>query len=337
MGVLALKIPRIWLLILATVAVVAPVAAQDGNTAKQETGVVLGTVTDTYGDTLVGATVTLQGSGLSNAGQAVSNDNGFFEFNQLEPGTYRVIITAPEFADWTSPDLALSAGQSLIVSDIHLHIAKATTTVDVTNTAEEVATQEVKIEETQRVFGVIPNFYVVYDPHPVALTTKLKFQLAMKTSTDLVTIAGVGVLAGINQAGGTPAYAGGIRGYSERFGAAAADGFSDIMIGGAILPSLLHQDPRYYYQGTGTNKSRLLHAISAPFLCKGDNGHVQPNYSSMGGDLASSALSNAYYPPSDRGARLMVQNFLLSTSERMLSTVVQEFVLGKVAKRGAKD
>ncbi len=105
------------------------------------------------------------------------------------------------------------------------------------------------------------------------------------------------------------------------------------MIGGAILPSLLHQDPRYYYQGTGTNKSRLLHALSAPLVCKGDNGHFQPNYSSMGGDLGSSAISNLYYPKSNRGVGLVFQNFALSTGERMLSAVVQEFVLRKLTPK----
>src|SRR4029077_4109743 len=113
------------------------------------------------------------------------------------------------------------------------------------------------------------------------------------------------------------------------FGAAAADGFSDIMLGGAILPSLLHQDPRYYYQGTGTNKSRTLHALSSPFICRGDNGNLQANYSSLGGDLASAALSNLYYPASNRGAGLVFENVLLSTSERMLSSLVQEFILHK--------
>jgi len=108
------------------------------------------------------------------------------------------------------------------------------------------------------------------------------------------------------------------------------------MIGGAILPSLLHQDPRYFYRGTGTNKSRLLHAISNPFICRGDNGHLQPNYSSIGGDLASSALSNLYYPPSNRGAGLVFENLLISTGQRMLSSVVQEFVLHKLTPR-AKD
>jgi hypothetical protein len=54
----------------------------------------------------------------------------------------------------------------------------------------------------------------------------------------------------------------GAKGYGQRFGAVAADGITDITIGGAILPSLLHQDPRYFYQGTGTTKSHLFHAIS---------------------------------------------------------------------------
>jgi hypothetical protein len=108
------------------------------------------------------------------------------------------------------------------------------------------------------------------------------------------------------------------------------------MIGGAILPSLLHQDPRYFYQGTGTKKSRALHAISNPFVCRGDNGHRQPNYSSLGGDLASVALSNAYYPASNRGAGLVFENFVISTGERMLASLVQEFVLNKFTSKGKK-
>ncbi len=99
------------------------------------------------------------------------------------------------------------------------------------------------------------------------------------------------------------------------------------MIGGAILPSLLHQDPRYYYQGTGTTKSRMRHAMIHPFVCKGDNGKWQPNYSSLGGDLASAAISNAYYPQSNRGAGLMLTNFGISTAERIASSLAQEFVI----------
>lgn len=149
-------------------------------------------------------------------------------------------------------------------------------------------------------------------------------------------MVGAAGLAAINQAGDTPDYRQGWVGYGERFGATAADGVSNIMIGGAILPALLHQDPRYFYQGTGTKKSRVLHALSSPFICRGDNGRWQPNYSSVGGDLASAALSNAYYPPSNRGAGLVFENVAINTSERMLSTVVQEFIFRKFTPKANK-
>jgi hypothetical protein len=220
----------------------------------------------------------------------------------------------------------------MLLTDCKLRL-QVTTVVNVGDRPDEIATEQLHLEEKQRVFGVIPNFYVVYDPDPAPLTTKMKFHLAMKTSTDIVAVLGVGTLAGLNQAGDTPNYRQGWQGYGERFGAAAADGFSDIMIGGAILPSLLHQDPRYHYKGTGTDQSRMLHAITSPFICSGDNGKRQPNYSSIGGDLSSSALSNLYYPPSNRGTGLIFQNFFLTTGERVLSSVVQEFVLGKLTAR----
>jgi hypothetical protein len=335
-GVLALKTHFFGLVILAIAVITAPVAAQDTIAPAPQPGHIIGTVLDTNGETLSGANIVLLGDGLKEPRKTTSDGNGFFEFTQVDAGTYHVAISAADFADTNSPDFILNPGQYMILTPSKLHLTEVTTSVNVTYTPEEIATEEVKIAETQRVFGIIPNFYVVYEPSPAPLTTKLKFQLAMKTSSDLFTIAGIGVLAAINQAGGTPDYAGGIRGYGERFGAGAADGFSDIMLGGAILPSLLHQDPRYYYQGTGSTKSRAVHALMSPFVCRGDNGHVQVNLSSMGGDLASAALSNLYYPPSNRGANLVFENFLLATSERMLSTVVQEFVLGKLTSR-SKD
>jgi hypothetical protein len=155
----------------------------------------------------------------------------------------------------------------------------------------------------------------------------------MKVSIDPITIAGVLFMAGINQGAEIPDYRLGALGYGERVGAVAADGFSDIFIGGAVLPSLLHQDPRYYYQGTGTNRSRFLHAISYPFICKGDNGRLQPNYSTIGGDVGSAALENLYFPRSDRTGSMVVQEVLISTVERMASSLVQEFVLQKFTSR----
>jgi len=324
---------RIWLLFLVVIAIAAPLVAQDADAPKPAAGHITGTVTDVNGDTLSGAAVVLQGPTLKDPLKVLSDDNGSFEFKQLDPGTYRVTITAQDFSDWSSPDFALNPSQYLILTDCKLRVAEVTSSVNVVYRPEEVATEQVKIEETQRVLGIIPNFYVVYDPNPAPLTTRLKFHLAFRTSSDVFTVLGVGALAGINQAGDTPNYVQGAKGYGERFGAVAADGFSDIMIGGAILPSLLRQDPRYYYKGTGTNKSRALHALSSPFVCRGDNGRLQPNYSSLGGDLASSALSNLYYPPSNLGTGLVFQNVFLTTGERMLSSLVQEFVLNRITPR----
>ena len=300
---------------------------------RPQPGIIVGTVVDVNNDPVPGASVVLQGPTLRSPRTVVANDNGFFEFNDLEPGNpYHVTATAPGFADSTSPDVTLKPGQYIILTDTKLHIAKALTTVNVGYSAEQIATEQVKLEEQQRIFGFIPNFYVEYDPNAAPLTTKLKFELAAKVSFDPVTLVGVGVFAAADQAGDRPNYPQGAKGYAERYGTVYADGVTDIMIGGAILPSLLHQDPRYFYQGTGTDKSRALHALTSSFVCKGDNGRWQPNYSTVGGDLAAAALSNAYYPPSNRGVGLFLSNFFIDTGQRAAANLAQEFILRRLTK-----
>jgi len=303
---------------------------------KPQPGTIVGTVTDINGDTVPRAAVVLE-SAASSRKSTVSNDNGLFEFRGLDPGIpYIVSVSAQGFAKWESPPITLVPGQYFILTGARLHIEQALTTVTVASTvasSEEIATAQVRAEEQQRLFGVIPNFYVVYDPNATPLTPKLKFQLASKVVLDPVTIAGVAVFAGLNQAGDVPNYQQGVKGYGERFGAIYADSVTDIMVAGAILPSLLHQDPRYFYQGTGTTNSRLRHALLSPFICKGDNGPWQPNYSTVGGDLASAALTNAYYPASNRGAGLFLSNFLIDTGQRALANVAQEFVLRRLTPK----
>lgn len=291
-----------------------------------------GTVMDVSGDLIPGATVALDSADPASHQTQVANDSGFFQFKGLKPGvSYRVTISATGFENWVSSPVVLTAGQFFDVTGIKLKLEDAVSSVTVYSSTEKIATQQVELEEQQRVLGIIPNFYVVYDAkNAVPLTTKLKFQMAYRVSIDPVSILGAATLAGINQAGNTPNYRQGAIGYGERFGSAYADGLTDVMFGGAILPSLLHQDPRYFYQGTGTVKSRLMHAMSAPFLCRGDSGKNEINFSSMGGDLISASMSNLYYPPSNRGAGLVFEGFALSTGERVVSTVVQEFVLKKL-------
>ena len=302
---------------------------------KPQPGIVVGTVTDVNNDAVPGATVSLAGPALKDPRTAVSNDNGSFQFNDVEPGTYQVIVSAQGFANWTSPAIMLKPGQYAILPVSKLRIAEALTTITVASPAaslDEIAAEQVKVEEQQRIFGFIPNFYVTYDRNVVPLTPKLKFKLATKALFDPVTVIGVAGFAAINQAANNPNYGQGAKGYAERFGAGYADGAIDIMVGGAILPSLLHQDPRYFYQGTGTTKSRVLHAVSSPFITRGDNGQRQPNYSTLGGDLTTAALANAYYPASNRGVGLFLGNFFIATGQRALANVAQEFILRRITK-----
>lgn len=304
------------------------------DTPRPQPGIIVGTVVDVNNDPIPGATVLLQGPTLKGAVTVAANENGFFEFKDLDPEEpYQITINAEGFANWTSSDVTLSPGQYVILSVPKLRVATALTTVTVGLSTEEIATEQVRLEEQQRVFGFIPNFYVSYDQNAAPLTTKLKFQLAAKVIFDPITFVGVGIDAGAEQAGNRLNYPQGAKGYAERYGAIYTDGFTDIMIGGAILPSLLHQDPRYFYQGTGTTKSRVVHAVTSPFVCKGDNGKWQPNYSTMGGDLASAAISNSYYPASNRGVGLVFGNFLIGTGQRAAADLAQEFLLRRLTPK----
>jgi hypothetical protein len=320
---------------LAVALVLSAPASGQNNQATSRTATIMGTVTDVNGDTVPNATVVLKKVESNNPRTIVTTESGMFEFHDVTAGiTYQLSISAKDFADWVSPPIILNPDQFKIVTGIQLGIATERTTVDVHYDPVEVATEQFKAEEKQRVFGMIPNFYVSYESDPAPLTTGMKFKLALKVSTDPVTAAGVFLVASAKQAGNTPDYGQGWGAYGKRFGAVAADGFSDIMIGGAILPSLLHQDPRYFYQGTGATGSRIRHAVFSPFVARADNGKSQPNYSSLGGILASSSLANLYYPRSNRGAGLVFGDFAIGIAERIGASVAQEFLLGKFTRRG---
>jgi hypothetical protein len=312
--------------------------SQQISAPEPQTATITGSVTDADDAVIPGATVTIAGPASDDHSSSVATGDGSFVLNNLHPAvTYHVLVTAQGFADWSSPAIVLKPGQQLDLTDIKLTVSAVETSVTAIQ-PEQLALEQVKNAETQRVFGVIPNFYVVYDPQFVPLSSKLKFQLAFRAATDVVSIAGAGVLAGINQASANkPNYVQGAKGYGERFGAAYAGTATDIFIGGAVLPSLLHQDPRYFYQGTGTKKSRALHAISAPFIAKGDNGKWQFNYSSIGGDLAAGAIANAYYPNQDRGPGLVFNSLALSTGGRIANALAQEFLLRKVTSHSHKQ
>jgi hypothetical protein len=301
--------------------------AQQLSAPDPQPATIAGTALDVNGGVVPGATVVLNGPGFDDHQTVVTPDSGLFVFAGVHPGVaHHVMISAPGFADWTSDTITPTAGQNFMVTGIRLRLATVETSV-VAVPLEELAAQQVRLEETQRVLGIIPNFYVTYERNPVPLTSKLKFQLALKALTDPVTFIGFALNAGFYQAGDYPNYRGGVEGYGQRLGATFAGGYTNILIGYALLPSVLHQDPRYFYQGTGTNRSRLLHAVSYALVTRGDNGRREINYSAIGGDLASGAMANAYYPNSERGASLVVKSALIGVGGRMANGVLQEFIL----------
>jgi hypothetical protein len=305
-------------------------AAQQPSAPVPQNGAILGTVLDVNGGVVPGADIVLDGPAAADRQTAVVSENGFFEFKDVRAQTpYRVTVSARQFANWTSRPIVLAPGEFFTISDIRLHLSTVQVTVSAV-TPEQVATEQIKTEEKQRILGgVIPNFYVTYDQHPAPLTAKLKFQLAYRSLMDPATIGGFMINAGIYQAVDYPQYSGGMKGYGQRLGATFAGGYTKIMIGDAILPSVLHQDPRYYYQGTGTTKSRLRHAISSPFITTGDNGRREINFSDIGGDLASGAIANSYYPESERGVGLVFRSALIGASGRAANGILQEFVFHK--------
>lgn len=306
-------------------------AQTDASQVAAKPGSVVGTVLDQTRSVAVGAVVRLTTADKSFSREVMSGDNGEFSFSNVPPGPFKVSVNAAGFGDQVFSG-ELASGQTYLVPPIVISIAKVVTDVNVAVDPVEVATEEVKLQEQQRVLGIFPNFYVTYRPDAAPLTTKLKFQLAWKSSTDPVTILGTAFLAGLEQAGDQYSEFGqGAEGYGKRFGAGYADVLASTFLSGAVFPSLLKQDPRYYYQGTGSTRSRLLHAVENSVTCKGDNGRWQVNYSNIAGVFAGAAISSTFYPTTNRGL-FTLSNGFIRLGESSLAGVVQEFVLRKLTK-----
>ncbi len=292
-------------------------------------GSIAGTVVGSNGEPIKGARVKLA-PGRAAEKESASDDYGRFSFAKVAPGDYALTIAAPGMVTQTRAG-TLRSGEEYVVPEITMAVAPLTTDVRVTMTRTEIAEEQIHIQEKQRVLGFIPNFYVSYVPDAVPLTSKQKFELAWKSTLDPVTFVIVGGVAGVEQSQNDfAAYGQGAQGYAKRYGAAYADSFTGTMIGGAILPSLLKQDPRYFYKGTGSIRSRTLYAMANAVMCKGDNGKWQVNYSGILGGLASGGISDLYYPASDRGAALTFENALIGIGTGAAQNLIQEFLVRKL-------
>jgi hypothetical protein len=301
------------------------------NPQAVESGTISGTVVDQNGNFVIAARVRLAREGQSKEKEVSSDKDGRFIFSGIAPGPFQLTVSADRFASQERTGV-LGVGEVLEMPEISLPIAAATTEVQVTVSTFELAEEQIKVQETQRVLGVIPNFYVTYRHDALPLSSRQKFELAWKSAVDPVTFAASGVVAGIEQANdGFSGYGEGTQGYAKRYGASYADGFLGNMIGGAILPSLFKQDPRYFYKGNGSTRSRIFYALANAVICKGDNGHWQADYSGILGSLAAGGISNLYYPASSRnGARLTFENTAIGVGGSGVSNLLQEFLIRRL-------
>ena len=190
----------------------------------------------------------------------------------------------------------------------------------------EEAERELRQEEHQRILGIVPEFNASNLQHAARLSPGEKFRLAFKSVTDPFTLVGASIDAGINQwEGDFAGYGQGAEGYSKRLGAAYADNFSGTMLGNALFPVLLHQDPRYFRKSTGSFVSRAAYAAMSTIRAKGDNGKWQPNYSNLLGNFAAGGIANLYYPQADRGFGLSVERGITVSLTGAVGAELYEF------------
>lgn len=294
--------------------------------AEPADGAIRGTVADASGSVVVSAVVMLH-AGAANPHTTVTDGAGEFHFSAVEPGSYTITIEAQGFADWKSGNVVLGADEKAVLPPVVLQVATASTKVDVGLMQQELAVEQVKAEEKQRLFGVFPNYFVSYEPNAAPLSVAQKFHLGWKTLIDPVTIASSAITAGIEQARNSyHEFGQGMEGYGKRFGADYVDTVNGVIIGGVLMQSVFHQDPRYFYKGNGSARKRFLYAIATAFVCKGDNGHWQPDISDVLGGLAAGEIATLYYPASSRVGLRLFHNVLLGFGGRAAGNLAQEFL-----------
>jgi len=310
----------------ASVSASLPDAPAPQTAALNGTAAINGTVTDTDKASIPGAEVEL----LGEAGQVFQTvktaPDGSYRFSSVPAGAYYLHANALGFTQGTSNRLTVSDGQILEAPALVLQIASANTEITV-KPIDVVADEQIKAQEKQRAFGVFPMFYTSYVWNAAPLNTKQKFKLATRETFDPMAFVGISIGAGLQQANNSyPGFGQGAEGYAKRWGALFATNRTSDYFSHAIYPTIFHQDPRYFYQGSGTKWSRAKHAIGMAFVARSDSGKHMPNYSAFLASLTSGALSNLYYPADSRGADLIFENAAIGMGGRALQNLVREFI-----------
>ena len=289
---------------------------------------VRGVIRNETGAAISGSHIKLTSADGRIISESVTGDGGEYSWDGLGGGNYILSVDADGFLPATARILLPDEGGTAVV-DLTLKLLPATGSITVTASQKQIAEAEIQVEEEQRLLGIFPNFFVSYQWKAAPLSSRQKFKLALRNGSDPGNLVLVGMTAGVQQATNAfPGYGLGAAGFGRRFGADLGNLELGTFLGGAVLPSLFRQDPRYFYRGTGTVNSRIWYAASRAVVTRGDNGRTQPNWSGVLGDLSAGAISNIYYAPEDRnGARLTIINGVLGVGGDAVNGIFQEFFL----------
>lgn len=179
-----------------------------------------------------------------------------------------------------------------------------------------------------RLFWTLPNFLTVENASRIPpLTAGQKFKVVARSTFDPVEFAFIGFVAGIGQATNSePGYGQGAEGYGKRYGASLADNTIENFLVGAALPSLLHQDPRYFQLGKGSFLHRAGYAIKRIIVTRTDSGKSQFNYSEIFGAAIGAGISTySYHPQGDRNLTNTASVWGTQIGWDAVSTIVKEF------------
>ncbi|MGI4829895.1 MAG: carboxypeptidase-like regulatory domain-containing protein [Janthinobacterium lividum] len=300
---------------------------------EQGSGSISGLITDVNGGVVPGALIAVLVPQDGATHQVTAGPGGTFRLDALPVGIYKLRIEAAGLQPFQSPEIKLEAGQNYILPATALLIATSNQTVDVVMSQEQIANEELKEETRQRVLGLLPNFYTSYVWNAAPLTARQKYRLGFRTVIDPWVFVRTGITAGIQQANNTyPEYGNDGASYVKRYFAAYGDAVTGRIIGSAILPSIFHQDPRYFYRGTGGVPRRVLHALVSSVAARTDGGRVEPNYSTTLGNFTAGYLSRTWHPGSENGISLAVDNMLIGIGDSAARNLAQEFLFKRISR-----
>ena len=180
--------------------------------------------------------------------------------------------------------------------------------------------------QDKRIFGVLPNYRTAEGSAPYRhLTIRQKFWIASKDTLDYPSYGLAGFFAGISQLDNSnPSFGQGMQGYAKRYAAGVADQDLGNFMTEAIIPSLLHEDPRYFRKARGSFKSRLGYAATRVLITRTDAGGSRFNFSEFSGNGTVAALGNLYYPD-DKGFSPTIQRMFTQIGTDAISGILKEF------------